>query len=68
MNATQAVQGKKYRVLACPPYEYLTIGQVYVCTHQGKSSTGLHRAEGGAGTYLNSTHARRGVCIEEVCA
>jgi hypothetical protein len=68
MNAAQAVMGTKYRVLACPAHEYLTIGQIYVCTHQGKFSTGLHREQGGAGTYLGNQHARRMVALEEVAA
>lgn len=52
MNATQATVGKLYRVIACPAYEYLTIGRVYRCTSVSHDSTGLHNPKTGAGTYV----------------
>lgn len=65
MTANRAIQGHQYRVLACPAYEYLTIGQVYTCTHQGRHSTGFHRDGGqGPGTYLTGS-ARHVVAVEQ---
>ena len=68
MLAKDATQGRRYRVLACPPYEYLTIGQVYECTTQTRGTTGLHRPSGGPGTYLCNEHARTSVVLESVDA
>ncbi len=52
MNATQAQVGKLYRVTKVPAGEYLTEGAIYKCTSQGQGATGLHRPNGGAGTYV----------------
>lgn len=62
MNATQPTVGKLYRVLACPAYEYLTIGQVYRCTSVGADSIGLHSPKTGGGTYVMG-HARKLVAL-----
>jgi len=66
MLAINAIQGRRYRVLACPQYEYLTIGQVYVCTTQTRGTTGMHRPEGGYGTYLCTRDARTNVVLEAI--
>lgn len=52
MEATQAQRGKLYRVTKCPQWEYLTVGEIYECTQQTRTSMGFHRPNGGAGTYL----------------
>ena len=57
--ASQVRAGQLYKVISAPPFEYVTVGEVYRASGGNGGTVGLHRPGNGGGTYMRPFEARR---------